>query len=131
MPRSGGWSGASTRPELSERTLVVYVGDNGYMLGQHGRFEKHCFYEPAVRIPLIVRWPGHLEGDRRIAELVEMVDILPTILHLLQLPAPPGLQGIDLEPLIRSKPGARAHDVGLQRVPRERGGDGPHPRGSS
>ena len=45
--------------KLSERTLVVYVGDNGYMLGQHGRFEKHCFYEPAVRIPMIVRWPGH------------------------------------------------------------------------
>ena len=39
--------------KLSDGTLVVYVGDNGYMLGQHGRFEKHCFYEPAVRIPLI------------------------------------------------------------------------------
>ena len=40
-----------------------------------------------------------------------MVDILPTILQLLRLPAPPGLQGIDLEPLIRDKPGARGHDV--------------------
>ena len=48
------------------------------MLGQHGRFEKHCFYEPAVRIPLIMRWPGHIESDRRIADLVEMVDVMPT-----------------------------------------------------
>jgi choline-sulfatase len=96
---------------LSGRTLVVYVGDNGYMLGQHGRFEKHCCYEPAVRIPLILRWPGRLPRDRRISDLVEMVDILPTVLHLMQLPVPPGLQGLDLEPLIRGKPGARGHEV--------------------
>jgi choline-sulfatase len=95
---------------LSERTLVVYVGDNGYMLGQHGRFEKHCFYEPAVRIPLIVRWPGRVPRDRRIGDLVEMVDILPTILHLMHLPVPPGLHGIDLEPLIRGRPAARGHE---------------------
>jgi choline-sulfatase len=97
--------------KLSERTLVVYVGDNGYMLGQHGRFEKHCFYEPAVRIPLIMRRPGSLPRGRRIGELVEMVDVLPTILHLMQSPAPPGLQGLDLEPLIEGEPGARGHDV--------------------
>jgi arylsulfatase A-like enzyme len=96
--------------DLSARTLVVYIGDNGYMLGQHGRFEKHCFYEPAVRIPMILRWPGQLPRDRRISGLVEMVDILPTVLHLLNLPAPPGMQGIDLEPLIRGKPGAMGHD---------------------
>jgi choline-sulfatase len=95
---------------LSEKTLVVYVGDNGYMLGQHGRFEKHCFYEPAVRVPLILRWTGHLPQNRCISSLVEMVDIFPTVLHLLQRPAPPGLQGIDLEPLLHSKPGARAHE---------------------
>jgi choline-sulfatase len=96
---------------LSSRTMVVAVGDNGYMLGQHGRFEKHCLYEPAVRIPLIFRWSNHLPRDRRIPELVEMIDVLPTVLHLLQLPAPPRLQGINLEPLIRGRPGARGHEV--------------------
>ena len=108
--RSAGWSRALDAMKLSDQTLIVYVGDNGYMLGQHGRFEKHCFYEPAVRIPLILRWPGHLPRDRRISGLVEMVDILPTVLHLLNLPAPPGMQGLDLVPLIRGKPGASAHD---------------------
>ena len=96
---------------LSQETLVVYVGDNGYMLGQHGRFEKHCFYEPAVRIPMIMRWPGHIESGRRITELVEMVDVMPTVLHLMHLPVPPHLQGVDLEPLLKKKPGARGHDV--------------------
>ena len=45
-------------------TLVIYTGDHGYMLGQHGRFEKHCCYEPAVRAPLLLRWPKHVEGGR-------------------------------------------------------------------
>jgi hypothetical protein len=37
-------------------TLVVYLGDHGYLLGQHGRFEKHCSYEEAVRVPLLSQW---------------------------------------------------------------------------
>ena len=96
---------------LAKETLVVYLGDNGYMLGQHGRFEKHCFYEPAVRIPLIARWPDQIKGSRRVFDLVEMIDIMPTILHLMRLPVPPGLQGIDLEPLLRNQPGAHARSV--------------------
>ena len=51
---------------LADDTVVVYLGDNGYMLGEHGRFEKHCFYEPAVRVPLLVRWTGHLPAGRRV-----------------------------------------------------------------
>jgi choline-sulfatase len=87
------------------------------MLGQHGRFEKHCFYEPAVRIPLIMRWPGSIPGGRRTAELVEMVDILPTVLRLMRLPAPPGLHGLDLEPLVRGQAGARGHDAIFSEYP--------------
>ncbi len=45
-------------------TVVIYTGDHGYMLGQHGRFEKHCCYEPAVRAPLMVRWPDRSKPDK-------------------------------------------------------------------
>jgi arylsulfatase A-like enzyme len=96
---------------LSSRTLVVYLGDNGYMLGQHGRFEKHCFYEPAIRIPIIMRWPNRIPSNRRISEMVEMVDVLPTLLDLMQLPVPPKRQGIDLAPLVLGNPLAKARDV--------------------
>ena len=102
---------AVDRMGLTERTLAVYVGDNGYMLGQHGRFEKHCFFEQAVRIPMIMRWPGHIESGRRVRDLVEMVDLMPTVLHLMNLPVPPDLQGIDLVPLLEKRPGASADDV--------------------
>jgi choline-sulfatase len=96
---------------LAGNTLAVYVGDNGYMLGQHGRFEKHCFYEPAVRVPFLVRWPGHLPEGRRVEGLVELVDLVPTVLDLLRLPEPPDLQGKDLVPVMRGEPGATARDV--------------------
>lgn len=90
----------------ADDTIVVYLGDNGYMLGQHGRFEKHCMYDPAVRVPLIMRWPGHLPADREVDALVELVDLVPTLLDLGGLPRPDDLQGRSLVPLLLGEPGA-------------------------
>ena len=94
----------------SRDTLVVFLSDNGYMLGQHGRIEKNCFFEPSVRVPLILRWPGHLPEGKRMLDLVELVDLVPTLCHLLDVPKPTVLHGIDLVPMIEGKPGPR-HDV--------------------
>jgi len=96
---------------LADDTIVVYLGDNGYMLGQHGRFEKHCFYERAVRVPLILRWPGHLPAGRRVSDQVELVDLLPTLLDLAGHPAPPDLHGRSLSALARGEPEAKGRDV--------------------
>ena len=96
---------------FGDETLVVFLSDNGYMLGQHGRLEKHCFYEPSVRVPLIMRWPGHLPAGRRVHELVELVDVLPTVLGLMEVPIPPGLHGLDLSRLARGVSGARGRSV--------------------
>jgi choline-sulfatase len=71
--------------DLAENTLVIYLGDNGYHLGEHGRFEKHCFYERAVRIPLIMSYPDHVQGGMSTKALVEGVDIVPTVLDYLGL----------------------------------------------
>ncbi len=96
---------------LGSDTQVVILSDNAYLLGQHGRVEKNCFYEPAVRVPLIMRWPGHLPQGKHIRNLVEIVDLFPTVCRLLNVPAPPALQGLDLAPLIEGKPGAKGRDV--------------------
>ncbi len=69
--------------KLEENTLVVYMADHGYSLGQHGRFEKHCFYEPAMRVPLIFRQPGKVARGQIVRRQTESVDVGPTILHLL------------------------------------------------
>ena len=91
---------------LAENTLVVYWSDNGYMLGQHGRFEKHVMFEEAVRVPLIVRWPGKLPPGRRVDRLLETIDVFPTLMTLLGLPIPETVQGRDLSPLFRGEPEA-------------------------
>jgi choline-sulfatase len=102
---------AIAREGLERDTVVVYLGDNGYLLGEHGRFEKHCMYEGAVRVPLIVRWPGHVREGAAVGALVELVDVMPTLLDLAGLPHPPGLHGRSLVPLLRGEPGASGRDV--------------------
>ncbi len=81
---------------LAENTLVVYWGDNGYSLGEHGRFEKHCFYEHAMRVPLIFRLPGRVRSGAVVDSLTESADIAPTILELLGLSPMPGMHGRSL-----------------------------------
>jgi arylsulfatase A-like enzyme len=89
----------------ADNTIVIYTGDHGYMLGQHGRFEKHCGYEPAVRAPLIIRWPTGRAGAT--AALVEFVDVAPTLLELAGVPAPANVQGRSLVPVLEGK--AKGH----------------------
>ena len=95
----------------ADDTVVVYLGDNGYMLGEHGRFEKHCFYDPAVRVPLVFRWPGRLPAGREVGGQVELVDLLPTLLELLAVKIPGDLHGRSLVPLLRGDPGAKGREV--------------------
>jgi choline-sulfatase len=92
---------------LEESTLVVYVGDHGYLLGHHGRFEKHTMWESAVRAPLIVR-RGLGKGQAKTTEaLVEFIDLVPTILDELKVPEMAGLQGKTVTPVIDGK--SRSH----------------------
>jgi arylsulfatase A-like enzyme len=96
---------------LAENTIVVYFGDNGYLRGLHGRFEKHCLYEQAVHIPLIIRWPKGLPAGRVVDDMVEGVDILPTVLELMGVEAPSNLQGRSVADLARGRPGAVGREV--------------------
>ncbi|MGC9199290.1 MAG: sulfatase family protein [Acidobacteriaceae bacterium] len=68
---------------LDNDTLVIYMADHGYSLGQHGRFEKHVCYEPALRVPLIFRWPGHITSGSVIHQFTESIDVPPTIVEML------------------------------------------------
>lgn len=79
-----------------ENSLIVLTADHGEMLSEHGERDHSYFvYQSAVRVPLVVRMPGG--GDaRRISSLAGLVDIAPTILELLQLPALPHSTGHSL-----------------------------------
>ncbi len=91
---------------LLDKTIVVLIGDHGESLGQHGE-ETHGFfvYEATTRVPFIIRAPfANLRG-RRVADPVRSVDMMPTVLDLMGIPAPKGIRGVSLAPLMT---GARA-----------------------
>ena len=84
-------------------TLVVYTGDHGYMLGQHGRFEKHCSYDPSIRAPLLMRYPGRAKPAKSTSALLEFIDIAPTVLEYCGVPQPQTMQGKSLVALLEGK----------------------------
>jgi len=66
---------------IAENTLVICTSDGGDMLGDHRLFVKGAFfYEPSVRVPLIMHWPAQLKGGSRVSELVQLQDLAATIL---------------------------------------------------
>lgn len=72
---------------LSDNTIVVLWGDHGWNLGEHTLWCKHSCYETSMQIPLIVKAPGIAGGQRR-TQLVESVDLYPTLCELAGLPTP-------------------------------------------
>lgn len=88
---------------LTENTVVIYLSDHGEMAGQHGIWQKQCFYESSVRVPLIVRGP-HLDEGARVRANVSLVDIMPTLLDLADTPVPDGLRGRSLLPSLHGDP---------------------------
>lgn len=90
--------------------MIVYTADHGDNMGVHRNFTKgYALYEPAMRIPLIVRAPGDLPRGARVDALVSGVDFLPTMLELMGLPREPGLHGTSLAPLWQGTR-RKAHD---------------------
>ena len=83
-----------------DNTLVIFMSDHGEMLGDHGLILKGCrFYEGLVRVPLILSGPGIPEGARSDA-LVELTDIVPTLLEFAKVEIPERVQGRSLSGLL-------------------------------
>jgi len=85
---------------LARDTLVVFTSDHGEAFGEHGRFVHDDVYEGTVHVPLILRFPAALPAGRRIRQQARILDVMPTILDLLGIPAPDGVEGRSLVPLI-------------------------------
>jgi arylsulfatase A-like enzyme len=92
---------ALKRLELLERSIVIVVGDHGEDLYQHQYYFQHMYsiYDSSLHIPLIMKFPGAPVAGR-IEQIVQSIDIAPTILDLVGLPAPAGFSGRSLLPLI-------------------------------
>ncbi|CAN5862818.1 alkaline phosphatase family protein [soil metagenome] len=91
---------------LAENTIVLFTADHGEWLGEHLKYGKGYPGDDAVsRVPLIIRWPGGMVAPgRTVAEIVEAVDVLPTLLEAAGLQIPPQLQGQSLLPALQNFP---------------------------
>jgi uncharacterized sulfatase len=79
-----------------ENTIIVFASDHGDFLGDHGLWWKELYpYEEAIRVPLIVSWPGNLPEGRFNSSLQGLIDLAPTWLGLANINCPPHFEGID------------------------------------
>ncbi|MEM7144392.1 MAG: sulfatase [Verrucomicrobiota bacterium] len=89
------------RLELRDNTIVVFVSDHGYMIGEHSMHKKAKLWEEAIHVPLMISVPG-MAGGTTCDEFVELIDLYPTLAELAGLPADPDCQGLSLTGLMKN-----------------------------
>lgn len=89
---------------LADSTLVVYMGDNGFLLGEHGLIDKRNAYEESMRVPMLAWAPGFIEAGSTIEPMVRNIDIAPTLLELANARSPIAMDGRSVLPLLRGEP---------------------------
>jgi len=85
---------------LADNTIVLIFGDHGFQLGEHGLWSKYTLFEQSTRVPLLVRVPGLSRAGAECDEIVELVDLVPTLCDLLDITAPENLEGTSFAPLL-------------------------------
>ncbi len=88
--------------KLAENTILVYMGDNGYMWGEHGLLDKRSMHEPSIRVPLVAWAPGRFRPAAR-EEMALNLDLAPTFLEAAGAAIPRSMHGRSLMPLLRGE----------------------------
>ncbi len=114
---------------LAESTLVVVTSDHGEMLGEHGELSHSYYvYEGAIRVPMVFHGPGVPRGRRVDGAPVGLVDLVPTVCNMLDVPLPEDadLDGIDLTPRMRAEAGPETRAYYAEAVEATKYGSNPH-----
>jgi arylsulfatase A-like enzyme len=88
---------------LAQNTIVVYNSDQGWYLGEHGWYDKRWMYEPSLKTPLLVRWPGVTEPGSVNKAIVSNLDLAQTFLDAAGVEQPQDMQGRSLVPLLKGE----------------------------
>jgi N-acetylglucosamine-6-sulfatase len=85
-----------------DNTIIVFVGDNGLLEGEHGMVDKRTMHEPSIRIPMAVRYPALTRTAKTIDRQVLTVDMAPSLLELAGAPALTGIDGRSWVQMVKS-----------------------------
>jgi len=85
---------------LSDSTVIVFLSDHGFLLGEHGQWMKNVLWDQSAKTPLILRAPGVTKAGGRSPRVVELLDLYPTLTDLIGLPANERNEGRSLRPLL-------------------------------
>lgn len=85
---------------MADNTIVVYMSDQGFFLGEHGLYDKRFMYNESFKTPMMIRYPGGFKGERKSDAYVLNLDIAPTLLDLAGIPIPADMQGSSMKPLL-------------------------------
>ena len=91
---------ALDRSGVGDRTVITFVGDHGYHLGEHGQWGKTSNFEYDAGVPFFIGAPGRSASGKATRCLAELLDLFPTLVDLCGLPKPPGLEGVSLVPTL-------------------------------
>ncbi len=87
--------------DLAENTLVIYMGDNGFLLGEHGLIDKRNAYEESIRVPMLAWSPGTIKAGSTTDALVRNIDVASTVLELADADTDIDMDGESFLPLLR------------------------------
>jgi len=88
---------------LAENTLVIYMGDNGFSFGERGLIDKRHAYEESMRVPMLVSCPSVIKPKTKLTNVIQNIDIAPTILGYAGVATPPQMQGKSFLPLLKGQ----------------------------
>ena len=97
---------------ILDNSIFIFTADHGELFGAHGRRAKNIFYEEAVRIPFLMKWGDRL-SRKRCDVCLNTVDLMPTLLTMLELPVPDEVEGVDLSGYIMGNTGAKEPEGSL------------------
>ena len=87
---------------IHDETLVIYMGDNGFMFGEHGLIDKRVAYETSMRVPMLVQCPALIKQGTVLDQMIANLDVGPTVMEVMGLQAPPHMDGKSFLPLLKS-----------------------------